>query len=265
MPLPWPSSLLPDAIVVAVLAGLAGGALGAFVGSTLRVRPQALAPGLRPAAIGAALIVVALLGFGLATSPDKGVTGTVALRDVPGDGGRAVQATVRLNPPDAAKDARWLTVTDWQGGKLIVNRLKATGNGVYRTTQPIQVHGDWKALVRLHTGNSLTAIPIYLPEDRAIPAAGVPATSSFTRTFIADKKILQREAKGASPGLWAVAYGVVLAIVLSLLALLTWALLRLARGETVEPRPSSGGRFVRREEPVRPEPSPAVLRPGAAR
>src|SRR3954469_3688789 len=261
MPLPWPSSLLPDAIVASLLMGLAGGVLGAFVGSTLRVRPQALPRGLKPAAVGAMLVVVALIGFGLATSPDKGVKGTVALRDVPSTGGRSVQATVTLDPPSAAKDARWLTVTDWQAGKLIVNRLQKVREGVYRTTQPIPVYGDWKALVRLHVGNSLTPIPISLPDDPAIPAKGVPATSQFTRTFIADKKILQRESKGAGAGLWALAYGVVLAIVISLLALLTWALLRLSRAETGGP-PRGGARFAREEK--KPERQPAVLRPGAA-
>ena len=253
MPLPWPSTLLPDAIVACLLMGVAGGVIGAFVGTTLRVRRQPLPAGMKPALAGAALIVVALVGFGLNTSADKGVKGTVALRDLPSaDGGRSVEATVRLDPPDAAKDARWLTATDWQGGKLIVNRLEKVGDGVYRTTQPIPVHGEWKSLIRLHTGNSLTAIPIYLPEDKAIPAKGVPATPAFTRTFIADKEILQREAKDASPGLWAVAYGVVLLIVIALLGLLSWALLRLSAGGAEPPR-STGGRFTRRTaETVRP-------------
>src|SRR4051794_8984024 len=74
----------------------------------------------------------------------------------------------------------------WRGDGLGVARLKRVGPGTYRPTEPIPVHGDWKALVRLHRGKSLTAIPIYLPRDTAIPAKEVPAPPRFERTFIAD-------------------------------------------------------------------------------
>ena len=46
MPLPWPSSLLPEARVVTVLAGVAGGLLGAFIGSAL-LRAAAAVPARR--------------------------------------------------------------------------------------------------------------------------------------------------------------------------------------------------------------------------
>ena len=57
----------------------------------------------------------------------------------------------------------------------MLDRLERVGPGVYQTTKPIPVHGEWKALLRLHRGNSLQAVPIYLPRDTAIPAAEVPA------------------------------------------------------------------------------------------
>ena len=39
-----------------------------------------------------------------------------------------------------------------------------------------------------------------MPEDKAIPAKGIPAPAQFTRTFEKDKKLLQREQKpGVSP------------------------------------------------------------------
>ena len=91
-------------------------------------------------------------------------------------------------------------MTAWQGGGLVVDRLERVGPGRYRTTEPIPVHGNWKALVRLHAGNSLTALPVFLPEDKAIPAREVPATASFTRDFVPDHEILQREQKAAAPG-----------------------------------------------------------------
>ena len=89
-------------------------------------------------------------------------------------------------------------------------------------------------MVRLHKGNSLTALPIYLPRDAAIPVGEVPATDDFTREFRDEHKLLQREQKGGSPILVAIAYSVVAGVTLFLLALLAWALHRLSAG--VRPR-----------------------------
>jgi hypothetical protein len=159
---------------------------------------------------------------------------------------------VRLDPPSAADDAKWLTTTAWQGGGLVVDRLTRVREGVYRTNEPLPVHGDWKAEVRLHSGRSLTGVPIYMPDDPAIPAKGVPARSSFERPFIRDKKILQREAKPGALGLTVIAYGIVLAITLSIILLNAWALVRLAT--VVEPPTRPAAR--RAAPPVR-EPLPA--------
>ena len=134
----------------------------------------------------------------------------VALRDVStGSQQREVSATVRLTPRDAAEDARWFDVTAWQGGGLVVDPLERAGPGVYRTTEPIPVGGNWKTMIRLHSGSSLTAVPIYLPRDAAIPAPEVPARTSFTRRFVDETQLLQREKTGGSPTLVAIAYSVV--------------------------------------------------------
>lgn len=126
----------------------------------------------------------------------------------------------------------------WQGGGLVADRLERVGGGVYRTTEPIPVHGNWKALIRLHEGNSLTAVPLYLTEDPAIPAPEVAAPPQFERQFIADHKILQREQKDAAGWLTAFGYAVVVVIALSLLILLAWGLHRLGtrREEDADPR-----------------------------
>src|SRR5205823_6625099 len=129
----------------------------------------------------------------------------------------------------AAKNAKWFTVTAWQGHKkLVVDRLKRIGPGTYRTTEPIPVYGDWKALVRLQRGDQILGTPIYLPNDPAIPVKGVPAKAQFTRPLGSDHKILQREAKGRSGLLPIVAYLGVLSVALALCALMGWGLLRLA-------------------------------------
>jgi hypothetical protein len=63
----------------------------------------------------------------------------------------------------------------------------------------------------------------------------VPATAHFTRPFVRDKKILQREAVGGSTWLATPAYLILLAIVAMWLVSLGWGLRRLERtaGEPV--------------------------------
>ena len=78
-------------------------------------------------------------------------------------------ATIRLQPRDAAHDARWLNVTAWQGGGSVVDPLKQIGPGVYRTTKPIPVYGNWKVTVRLQKGAAVMGLPVYFPNDPAIP------------------------------------------------------------------------------------------------
>src|SRR4051812_43606406 len=228
MPLPWPQALLPEIVPVTILAGLAGGLLATFIGGSLRVRPEPYPRGARAIYTLAGLLVAALIGFGLMTSPQPGVTARVQLQDVQAQGGRAANATVSVDPPSAADDAKWMTTTAWQGGGLVVDRLERVRRGVYRTNEPIPVHGSWKAEFRLHKGRSLLGVPVYLPNDPAIPAKEVPARPAFERSFVSDKSILQREAKTGAAALTVLAYGVVLLITLSILGLIAWALVRLA-------------------------------------
>lgn len=241
MPIPWPSTMLVDALVVGTIAGVAGGVIGAFMGGCLnaQVGLSTMRPG-RVLAPAATVTLIALFGVLLNTGAQGGVTGTVTLREITPAPDRTVAATIRIAPASAAQDARWLTVTAWQGGGFDIDHLKQVGPGTFETTQPLPVSGDWKSMVRLHQGNSLLAMPIHLPEDTAIPAPEVPATASFTRAFLADKVVLRREAKTDVPGwLWTVAGLVVLAITLTLLSLLAWGLLRLSA--TGRPPEAPGG------------------------
>ncbi len=228
MPIPWPAGLLPEAVLMSVPMAIAACLIGAWLGARLGSEEVRQAPGLRGAAVGGALAVAALLALGLYAPADKGVSATVALSQVDGGAQRTANATVTLSPRDAAKDAKWLTATAWQGGGLVVNRLREVGPGVYETTQPVPVHGDWKTMIRLHTGTSITGLPIYAPADAAIPAAAVPAPQSFSRAFLSDRELLQREAKTADPAVVIGAYFAVLALTLLLLGGAAWAVHRVA-------------------------------------
>jgi hypothetical protein len=135
---------------------------------------------------------------------------------------------VRLDPASGADDALWFTATAWQGGGLVVDRLERVRPGVYRSTRPLPLTGEWKTMLRLHRGNALTALPLYLPADEAIPVAGVAARPSVDRAFGPEQKLLQRERKTAASWLWAAAYCIVLAIALAFLVALAWGVHRVS-------------------------------------
>jgi hypothetical protein len=256
MPLPWPDSLLPEAAIAGFVTAVAAGTVGGFVGGAL-ARPMQMAdevglpegPRPRPgraahrAALAGLLTLVAVIAWGLPISSDGPTNARVALTDVQSSDARNVQATVRVTPADALDGAHFANVTAWQGGGSVVSDLKRIGPGLYRTTKPVPVHDGWKAMVRVHTGSSLVAVPIYLPRDRAIPAPEVPAQASFTRPFVRDVKILQREQKDDVPGvLKLIAYLTVGSIAAGLIALIAWALLRLEGVAPRQRRPRAAGR-----------------------
>jgi hypothetical protein len=244
-PLPWNGGMLPEALIVAPLAGLAGGLLGALLGAGVRLRLPA-PPVARAAALSALAIIAGLTAYGLAVRTPADHAATVTLRDVPGErDGRHVAATVRLSPSTMADGAIWVTVTAWQGGGLVVDRMEKIGEGVYRTTKPIPVYGNWKSLIRVHNGRSMLGAPIFLPEDPALPnAREVPALPQFTRAFVRDQKILMREQKEDVPSwLWTTASLVVLALALVFVAALSWGVARVARsGAQAPPGAGSAGK-----------------------
>jgi len=85
----------------------------------------------------------------------------------------------------------------------------------------------------------------------------VAATASFTRRFVSDRQLLQRERKASSGPITALAYGAVVAIALALLVLLAWGLHRVA----VAAAPSGGGG---RSHPGCRRPRVAVGRPATS-
>ncbi|MDQ1706241.1 MAG: hypothetical protein QOF18_2607 [Frankiaceae bacterium] len=231
MPLPWTSALWPLAAILGFVAAVGGGLLGGLVG-------RALLPADAPRQASPRLVVpvawagvLAALAIAMPMSAHTGYKATVTLTQASGAPNRTVTATVRLDPPQAADKATWFNLTSWQGGTGTfhgqitgqwVVPLHEVRPGVWRSTTPVPVYGKWKTLLRLATVGSLQALPVYLPADPAIPAKGVAATPTFTRSFVADKKVLQREAVGGSVAVQRGAY-----IALGLLGLLWLAAMSL--------------------------------------
>ena len=230
MPLPWTDALLPEGLIYAAVAGVAGGLLGALFAAAMRgelPRPRVA----RVACIGAfALLVAVCVGAAGRDVPDA--RAQIELTDVKPAPDREALATVRLDPPDTADDANWFYILAWAGGDdRVIDRLERIGPGVYRSTKPIPLGGRWKVGLRLNRGRERGAVPMRLPVDRGLPnaeqtlpavataeeleramressGAELPAPASFDRPFGDDNLIVLRETKGNVGGwLWALGIG----------------------------------------------------------
>ncbi len=236
---PWPTSIWPEALSMAIPVAILVGACGAMFG--LVVSSQRLPS--RAVCIG--LVVLAVLAIGGATAnglqykvPQR-ATATMTLTDVAGSGGqRQVMVDAQLTPVDLVSDnPNWVSILAWQGhlenqrGEVVEN-LEKVGPGHYRTTAPVPVWGTWKTLLRVHDGKTLTAVPIYLAGDPGIDAKEIPAEPSMTRPFVSEITILQRERSPETPqALWLIGCLVVLTCTLILIGGLTWGAGRIARSE----------------------------------
>jgi hypothetical protein len=236
--LSWNSDILVEGTLMAIVGGVVGGLLGALLASGLRRRLPRPAVA-RTVLVGSLVVLAAAVTNGLlATVPDD-LDATFAIEDVQADP-RTANISVQLDPADFVDDPAWVQITSWQGDGLVVDALEQTGEGAYRTTQPIPVDGTWKALLRVHDGRVLTAIPIYLPEDQALGEEEIPAEDGMTRAAIPEVEILQRELKESGGGLWAVANLVVLACTLALIAAISWGVGRYSRrASSREPYPDA--------------------------
>ena len=222
MPLPWSDALLPEGPVLAIAGGLAGAVLGTLLATGLRGELMAPRPA-RALTVGAIVVLMVCMADGLITTEPRDATVTIATQ---GD-----RATVRVDPPQLADDAAWVTVTGWQGGGLVVDRLERVSAGVYRSTEPMPLTGEWKTLVRIQSGRGVLGAPVRLPEDAAIPAPEVLAKPGVPARLVDDTRILQREQKQDVAG-WMVlvAHLIVLAIALAFAAALSWGVGRVGRG-----------------------------------
>ncbi|MCU1594411.1 MAG: hypothetical protein JWO12_1803 [Frankiales bacterium] len=234
--LPWQPVLFPEAYVLAFVAAVSGGVLGAMVGRALlaekaeRTTTPRFAAGL---AFAAALAVVAVaLPIGSNSSYSADVVTTAA-------GPSTADLRITLHPASIADDVAWFNVTSWQGSRqliggtgLQITPLRKVGKGVYETVHAVPVAGDYKSVLRLATSASQQAIPVYMPEDKGIPAKGIPASPRFTRSFVQDQEILQREAVGGSDTLKHTAYAVLGLLALLWIGTLSLGLRRLDRSAT---------------------------------
>ncbi|OBI29261.1 hypothetical protein [Mycobacterium sp. E2238] len=244
---PWPTSMWGEALAMSVPVAVLTGLCGAMFGMVLTGERL---PG-RRLAIGVVALTVLVIGCAVANGlhilvPGKN-TATVTLTDLPSPAGqRMVSADVMISPTTMVSDhPDWLTILSWQGRMqndrgLMIDKLAKVGPGHYRSTQPVPVWGDWKTLLRVQDGRTMTAVPIYEPADDAIPAPEVPALASSTRPFVLEVTILQRERDQSAPAWLFTAGGiVVLFLTLMVITALTWGAGRINNAESVPTVPEA--------------------------
>jgi hypothetical protein len=236
--LSWGSDIAVEGTLMAIAGGVAGGLIGALLAVGLRRRLPRPAVA-RTVLVGSLLVLAACVTNGLLATVPDGVRATFAIEDTQSDP-RMANISVQLEPADALDDPSWVQITSWQGDGLVVTALEQTGEGAYRTTEPVPVYGDWKTMLRLHDGRALTAVPIYLPEDPAIPADEIAAEDGMTRQAIPETEILQRERKDSVGWLWTGAGLVVLVCTLALITAMSWGVARYSRRASAgEPFPDT--------------------------
>ena len=226
---PWTASLLPAAVWVGALAAIGGAILGAGLGSVASGRTSDATPralprrvlrvGVVAAALGMATIAVAVaLALPIKRVP---VDAQAQLHLIPAASGTAF-VEIRLDPSDAAKDARWFEAMAWQFGGLVIDPMKEISPGVFRSSRAMPISGDAKTLVRLHRGAEMGAVPVHFPADPEIGASAIPAVDRTAR-FERDSKLLMREAHGGPPTTARIIFATLSAIVVAWIGVLALA------------------------------------------
>jgi hypothetical protein len=240
MPYPWTEALLPEGAIVGLIAAVSGGAIGAWVGNALMLRRRPTGA-LRFAPVIGFFAILAMVGYGLQQYTPKGMTATLTNTVVKTDKpGKWVTTSIHLNTNRFDSERKWAVAIAWQDGGFYVNDLKQTGPATFETTEPLPVSGGWKSMVRFHSGTTLMGVPVFEPNDPAIPAPEVPALPIVTRPLEADRIVLQREYKFDSGWLQWFGYLFVFAVAMFLLGMLAWGVQRVSRPLTDEQKTGRG-------------------------
>ena len=210
---PWPRDIWVEGLIMTVPVAIASGLCGALFAVALKGRLPARST-CRAIMVGSVLVIAAAAANGLYATVPKDASATMSLTDVGTKAQPEITAKVTVDPADLI-DAHpaWVQITAWQGGGpgVVTDRLKRTGDNTWESTKPVPVGGSWKTLLRVQDGRMLTGVPIFLPADEVLEVEEVPAAATFTRQFVPEIEILQRERKFDAPvWIWGLANFIVL-------------------------------------------------------
>jgi hypothetical protein len=102
----------------------------------------------------------------------------------------------------------------------------------------VPVGGDFKTLLRLHAGDSMQAVPLFLPADAELDAAEVQVPKGPV-AFQREKSILQREARTDNVNAERAAYLALLVVALLWMVTVSWGLRRLDQAVNGTARPGA--------------------------
>ena len=243
---PWNATLLRDALLIGGMVSVGAAVLGAVYGGAVNRQPGRIP---RTAAIVATVAVL----VGLLLPMPRRTSAVTAHIDVQPVAANSVALTVRVDPPDAAENARWFQAIAWQGGGLKVVGLHAVAPGTYVADDPLPVGGKWKTMLRLHTGAVMMSAPVFLPAD---PEIGVPEIPAQSRTipFGAEKQYLMREVKPGPNTVMILAYLIVGLVSLLWAAAFVLACVQIPRRPPLRTKGTPDVDLRERDEPV-PEPA----------
>lgn len=246
MPLPWTGDLLPEALAFTAVAGVVGGLLGGLIGRA--IAPEGVAHQATPRFVAgltwAGAVTVIALALPVTESTDWTADLSLTRAGVdPSTGAPVADLAVALDAEAdaAANGAAWFVALAWQGAGdggpqgFEHTVLRRGDDGRWHTESPVPIGGDFKSMLRLHSGTGMQAVPIFLPADAALDAPEVPAVDG-RRSFQREKAILQREAITDRVALERAAY-VALALLAALwMHTLSWGLRRIDPSTTPRTR-----------------------------
>ena len=231
---PVAGSLFVRTVLLAVPAAFAAAILGAGMA-------RIFSPGReRIPAVGVAL-ACAVLVAALVIPLRRDVGNVHAVIRLDRTAGRA-HVEVALQPANAARGAAAFGIMSWQGGGRVLTGLREVRPGHYVSKGTVPVDGTWKSMVALYRGDEVMAAGIYLPADRAIKAAAIPALARRRVVFVRDTKVLLREAKPGPPLPATLAYGVWGASIVLWVGFMGFAAARAGEEDAVSCRRSAGGK-----------------------
>jgi hypothetical protein len=233
---PWTQDMWVEGLLMAVPVAIASGLCGSLFALGLLGRLPAKNVG-RVIVVASVVALSAAVANGLHATVPKDASATFALTQVGTTAQPEVTAEVTIARGVIDGDPTWVQITAWQGGGegVVTDRLRRTGDdttGAYRyeSTKPVPVGGNWKTLLRVQDGRTLAAVPIYLPADGPLGAKELPADATFTRDFVPEIDILQRERTDEHPAwIWAAANMVVLLCSLAIILGICVSVSRVAR------------------------------------
>ena len=238
---PWTQDIWAEGLAMTVPVAIGSGLCGALFALGLKGRLGSPAGQGRVSrriagtiVVGTLIVIAAATANSLNATVPKNATATVDTTQVGMPGKPEVIAKVTVNPANLI-DAHptYVAILSWQGGGegVIQDRLHRTGPNTWESTKPVPAYGNWKTLLRVQDGRMLTAIPIYMAHDRALGAPELPAKPHFTRKFVPEITLLQRERSFDAPAwLWGAANIVVLICTLGVIAGLARSTSRISAG-----------------------------------